>query len=122
LKNIRAPRILNDGKVIWIHFEGRTYKASAEGEYSREKMPGTKNLNKVPGTVSGILKSPMPGKVLKVNFTVGAMVKAGETVCILEAMKMEYALKAPFDGKIGLVNKKDGELVGLDEIIVEVKK
>jgi len=44
--------------------------------------------------------APMPGTILKVNVTVGQKVKAGEVLCVLEAMKMENDIKAPVDGVV----------------------
>ena len=46
------------------------------------------------------VSAPMPGTVLKVNVTVGQKVKAGDVLCVLEAMKMENEIKAPKDGKV----------------------
>jgi acetyl/propionyl-CoA carboxylase alpha subunit len=50
------------------------------------------------GSTNPVLLSPMPGKVVKVNVADGAVVKKGEPLLILEAMKMEHAIVAPFDG------------------------
>ena len=49
------------------------------------------------------VSAPMPGTVLKVNVTVGQSVKAGDVLCVLEAMKMENEIKAPVDGKVAQV-------------------
>lgn len=50
--------------------------------------------------VSGnpILKSPMPGKVMKVTAAAGSKVKVGDKIIVLEAMKMEHVISAPCDG------------------------
>lgn len=45
-----------------------------------------------------IMKSPMPGKVIKFNVTHGDQVKKGDSIVILEAMKMEHVITAPCDG------------------------
>lgn len=59
----------------------------------------------------GSLVSPMPGKIFKVIKQAGESVTQGETVLILEAMKMEHAIKATKDGVIKKIFFKEGELV-----------
>lgn len=49
------------------------------------------------------INAPMPGTILKVNVSVGADVKKGDILCILEAMKMENEILAPQDGKVATV-------------------
>jgi biotin carboxyl carrier protein len=57
------------------------------------------------------VRSPMPGKVVKVLVKVGDEVKAGQGVVVVEAMKMENELKAPRDGKIKQVTAEEGRAV-----------
>jgi len=57
------------------------------------------------------IKAPMPGMILKVNKKVGDSVSLGESIMILEAMKMENELKSPKDGKIKEVLVKEGDAV-----------
>jgi len=52
------------------------------------------------GQSQGLVKSPMPGKINRVNFSVGDMVSEGDVVVVMEAMKMEHAIKAPCDGEL----------------------
>ncbi len=47
--------------------------------------------------------APMPGTILRVNATEGQAVKAGDVLCVLEAMKMENEIKAPRDGKVAQI-------------------
>ena len=53
----------------------------------------------------------MPGKVVKVNVSVGQAVKRGEAILVLEAMKMENDIVAPQDGTIASVNVSSGDSV-----------
>lgn len=57
------------------------------------------------------LTSPMPGKVIKLNVSEGDMVKKGDLVMIIEAMKMENRIFAPKDCKIKQINFKPGDMV-----------
>jgi 3-methylcrotonyl-CoA carboxylase alpha subunit len=60
---------------------------------------------------AGSLESPMPGKIFKVLKRIGDNVKVGDTILILEAMKMEHTIKATKDGKIEEIFFKEGEQV-----------
>ena len=59
----------------------------------------------IPGleVAKGGLTAPMPGKVIDIKVKKGKKVKIGDTLVILEAMKMEHRLTAPRDGKISLM-------------------
>ncbi len=57
------------------------------------------------------VNAPMPGTILSINVNVGDTVKAGDTVMILEAMKMENEIAAPKAGKIASVNVTKGATV-----------
>lgn len=59
----------------------------------------------------GSLAAPMPGKVFKVMAKVGDSVKQGQTLLILEAMKMEHPIKADKDGKVKKILFNEGDLV-----------
>jgi biotin carboxyl carrier protein len=60
----------------------------------------------------------MPGTIVKVNVTVGAAIKKGDTLCVLEAMKMENEIKAPEDGTVASVNVQSGASVSSGEVII----
>ena len=72
------------------------------------------------GAKSGV-KSPLPGVILDIKVNVGDEVKKGQTLIILEAMKMENSINADKDGKIAAINVSKGESVleGTDLIIIE---
>jgi acetyl-CoA/propionyl-CoA carboxylase biotin carboxyl carrier protein len=61
----------------------------------------------------GAVVAPMPGTILSVSGEVGRAVKAGETLVVMEAMKMEIALQAPFDGSLEALDAAEGEQVPL---------
>ena len=69
---------------------------------------------------SGV-KSPLPGVILDIKCNVGDEVKKGQTIIILEAMKMENSINADKDGKITAINVSKGESVleGTDLVIIE---
>ncbi len=69
---------------------------------------------------SGV-KSPLPGVILDIKVNVGDEVKKGQTIIILEAMKMENSINADKDGKVIAINVSKGESVleGTDLVIIE---
>jgi biotin carboxyl carrier protein len=86
----------------WIWVNGRV----AELEIHRDvrSRPRTRSSNEQ-------LASPMPATVLRVLVEPGARVSKGETVLILEAMKMELPVRSPRDGVIRAIHCQPGELV-----------
>jgi len=73
---------------------------------------------KVADTAKLVL-SPMPGLVVTLDVTVGQEVKTGETVAIIEAMKMQNIIRAERDGVVKAVGAKQGDSVAADEVLVE---
>ena len=71
--------------------------------------------NGAKGNVS--VTAPMPGTILDVKVSVGQSVKKGDTVCVLEAMKMENDIPAPQDGVIASINVQKGASVGASDVI-----
>jgi biotin carboxyl carrier protein len=67
------------------------------------------------------LKTPLPGVIREIKVNVGDMVKKGQTVIILEAMKMENSINSDRDGKVSsiCVSKGDSVLEGADLLIIE---
>ena len=70
----------------------------------------------------GTLLAPMPGTVLAVNVAEGQAVAEGETLGVMEAMKMELALKAPFAGTVTTVGAATGDLVKLGAVLFTVEE
>ncbi|MDQ1154057.1 acetyl/propionyl/methylcrotonyl-CoA carboxylase subunit alpha [Brevundimonas sp. SORGH_AS_0993] len=68
---------------------------------------------------SRLVLSPMPGLVVDIPVTEGQEVKSGETVAIIEAMKMQNILKAERDGRVKAVKAKAGDPVAADDVLVE---
>ena len=72
-------------------------------------------------SVSGSLNSPMPGKIFKVIKNVGDEVKKGDTILILEAMKMEHSIRADKDGVVKKIHFQVGELVQGGAVLASVE-
>ena len=74
---------------------------------------------KVEADTGKLLLCPMPGLVKVISVTVGQEVKAGEALCIVEAMKMENMLGAERDGVISKIHAKEGDSLAVDAVIME---
>jgi biotin carboxyl carrier protein len=78
--------------------------------------PAAPKASGAAGAVS--VKAPMPGNIMKVNCKVGASVKKGEVLIVLEAMKMENDICAPQDGVVASVEVAQGASVETDALLV----
>ncbi|MFA1623598.1 acetyl-CoA carboxylase biotin carboxylase subunit [Rhizobium mongolense] len=74
---------------------------------------------KLPPDTSKLLLCPMPGLVISIAVAEGQEVKAGETLAVVEAMKMENVLRAERDLVVGKINAKPGESLAVDAVILE---
>ena len=83
--------------------------------------PRRQHHSGVVGSGSGKVTVPMQGTIVKVNVAVGQSVEAGDTVVILEAMKMENAVKAEKSGVIKSVHVVTGAQVGAGDVVVEIE-
>jgi acetyl-CoA/propionyl-CoA carboxylase biotin carboxyl carrier protein len=72
------------------------------------------------GHSSGRLTAPMPGQVRTVNVTVGEAVTKGQTLLVLEAMKMEIRIQAPSDGVVERLAVEQGETVEREQVLAEI--
>ena len=83
---------------------------------------GEKVINRpATGSTAGQpVKAPLPGVVLNIPVAVGDTVKASDTVVVLEAMKMENAIRAGRDGRVASIDVKNGDSVLEGTILVTI--
>ena len=74
---------------------------------------------RAPADTSRQIVSPMPGLLVALEVVEGQTVRSGETVAVIEAMKMQNILRAERDGVIKMVGAKVGDSVAADEVLVE---
>jgi len=108
---------VKSSRDLWVHVQNRTIRLPL-----KEKKFRSGNTSASVATESGEITAPMPGKLIKISVQEGEAIKSGQTILVMEAMKMEYALKAPFDGKVSFKNKKIGEQVSFGETLAKVEK
>lgn len=92
----------------------------ADGNHSLRDLTYQPAKPKSSGASDGVLRAPMNGKVTLMQKTIGQQVAAGQTVLILEAMKMEHAIVAPFDGTLHALHVGDGDQVAPGRLLVEI--
>ena len=99
---------------LWAFWNGHVFR----GSFGEEPIPAAGPTAQM--DVLQTVTAPMPASVLKVLVEPGASVKKGDTLIILEAMKMELPLRAAGDGTVSAVNCREGELVRPDTVLVEL--
>ena len=68
-----------------------------------------------------VIKAPMPGKVLSIEVEEGNQVQEGETILVLEAMKMENEIKSPIQGRIKTIQVELGQTIDKQTLLVELE-
>ena len=101
---------------VWIHSKGKTY-AFEDGGRARSSR-----AKKHHDAHSLDIVAPMPGKVTKILVEQGVLVTKGQAMLVMEAMKMEYTLKAAADGIVQGVRCAVQEQVTLGRVLVEVEE
>ncbi|MFK5890373.1 MAG: biotin/lipoyl-binding protein [Flavobacteriaceae bacterium] len=115
-------------ELIESNFQNRSYLLSEHGdkypikiESNLDKLIKDIGLSITNSKKSNIIKAPMPGFILDINIKEGQEVNEGDTLLILEAMKMENAIIAPNKGVIKSVNIKKGETVEKGQLMIELQ-
>lgn len=103
-------------KRYQIQIDGRIYHVQISDAVDQQIL--TMNLKSKRSNQLKELRAPMPGLVRQVNVQVGDQVDAGDSLFILEAMKMENLLKSPVNGKVSDVFVKPGESVEKNQILL----
>ena len=111
---VQVRTIPNGFALAYRGVETRAYVyTEREAAYARLMPPP-----KIADTGKQVL-CPMPGLVVSIAVKEGQEVKAGETVAVVEAMKMENVLRAEIDGTVKKINAKPGDSLAVDAVILE---
>ena len=116
MASVQVRPILNGYDLI---YQGIEAKARVYTKRESELM-ATMPIKQPPDT-SKFLLCPMPGLVVSLAVTEGQQVAAGESLCVVEAMKMENVLKAERDGVVAKIKAKPGDSLNVDAVILEFK-
>lgn len=108
--------IAGDRSDRWLHWNGQVFRRPFE----RTSAPSSQSSGSASQSSRQSLSAPMPAKVLKVSVESGATVRAGDTLVVLEAMKMELPIRADADAVVSRVLCQVGELVQAGATLVEL--
>jgi 3-methylcrotonyl-CoA carboxylase alpha subunit len=109
--NYTVPFVI-DGSQISFSFDGEIYFAEVADKGARGRSRHREQS----------MAAPMPGLVLKILVEMAAPVEKGAPLIILEAMKMEHQIHAPYAGTVRAINCREGELVQPGVDLVEIEK
>ncbi|PWU16879.1 MAG: acetyl-CoA carboxylase biotin carboxyl carrier protein subunit [Bdellovibrio sp.] len=97
---------------LWYHWRGETRvwePSQRRGRGSGEQI------------AREVIVAPMPGKVTKILRQIGDPIQAGDLILVMEAMKMEYSLRAEVAGRIGRLECQVGEQVSLGKKLAQIE-
>jgi biotin carboxyl carrier protein len=98
----------------WIFWNGHVF----HGDF---RVEGPSRSGGTPRTASAqALSAPMPARVIRILATPGGVVKKGDTLVVLEAMKMELPIRALADATVAAVHCAEGELVQADQVLIDL--
>jgi biotin carboxyl carrier protein len=115
-------QVVVDGQVKSVSFSEVTAAAGAATAAPAPAPAAPAPAPTAPaGSVAGqVVAAPMPGKILSVAVKVGDAVKEGDTVCTLEAMKMEMPISSTASGKVAAVHVSVGQNVANADPLVTI--
>jgi propionyl-CoA carboxylase alpha chain len=114
---LRTAQVKREGRKWVLTTRGASHKAQVLDPHVAALS--VHMIEKAPPDLSRLLLAPMPGLVTKLDVAVGDKVEPGQTVAIMEAMKMENILRAPKAATVKATPVKAGESVAVDQVIVE---
>ena len=129
--NVAIGEIVGNETVVTVN--GEEYKVAWEPESEPEKKvvvrpaavqtsePGETGETSVNVNTDNSITAPLPGVITSINVNVGDEVKAGDTLLVLEAMKMANNIEAEKDGKVTAICVKPGQSVMEDDALVVVE-
>jgi biotin carboxyl carrier protein len=104
--------VSSDNAKRWVTINGQTLVLT--------KSSGARRGSHAGHHTAGELTAPMPGQVRAVNVSEGDAVTKGQTLLVLEAMKMEIRIHAPQNGIVKKLFVKQGQTVEREQILIEV--
>ena len=115
-KLVSVKGVDHELKRYQIQIDGRIYQVQISDAVDQQILK--MNLKSKKSNQLKELRAPMPGLVRQVNVQVGDQVDAGDSLFILEAMKMENILKSPVNGTVSDLFVKPGESVEKNQILL----
>jgi biotin carboxyl carrier protein len=111
---IHPVRVAREGDRAFVACGGSVY------EVRRDSPAAASGRRAGTGELGAGLLAPMPGRVRKTLVRPGEKIAKGDVVLVLEAMKMEHAIRAPQDGIVRRLDHRDGDLVEAGAVLAEI--
>lgn len=128
--DVATPDAATPEVVDWMLVDNRPYEMIFATDLHSVQLEGMRHTIQVrdketrgvrPISGDGRIKAPIPGLIARLNVEAGQSVEAGQTVLVLEAMKMENEIRASKPGIVRQVHVKPGQTVVLHEALVEIE-
>jgi biotin carboxyl carrier protein len=104
-------------KTFHIKINGVTYPVQLKDRF--DILLDQMGMNSGASKKVNNIKAPMPGLIINLKVKEGDMVKKGDVLLILEAMKMENIIKSPGDGTVKTIKAKKGDSVEKNQVLIE---
>jgi acetyl/propionyl-CoA carboxylase alpha subunit len=108
-KSSKLVHVVKVKDSYWIHLNGRIHVVNShEIGYSNQKQN------------EGSLVAPMPGTIIEILEKKGQRVRKGQSLMVMEAMKMEHKIQSPKDGEVLSISNEVGQTVEMGAVLVEI--
>ena len=111
---VKGYAVMRSG-VLWTHVNGETWATETGSKRRGGRAGAASSAN--PNEIT----APMPGKIIKISAPLGTDVNVGDVVIVMEAMKMEYTLKAQAAGRVSAVSAVAGDQVTLGAVLAKLE-
>jgi biotin carboxyl carrier protein len=114
--NVEVLKAEQSTKTFTIRVNNNIYRLEIKDKY--DELLHQLGMDNIAGAKVSEIKAPMPGLVLNIIVEEGSVVKKGDPILVLEAMKMENILKSPADGTVKKINVKKGVAVEKNQVLI----
>ena len=104
-------------KIFIIRINNNNYSVQIKDKY--DELLQSLGMGMLNNQKKSDIKAPMPGRVLDIMLNIGDSVVKGESVLVLEAMKMENVIKSPTDGVVKRITVEKNQAVEKNEVLIE---
>ena len=104
-------------KMFIIRINNNNYSVQIKDKY--DELLQSLGMDMLNNQKESDIKAPMPGRVLDIMLDIGGSVVKGESVLVLEAMKMENVIKSPTDGVVKRITVEKNQAVEKNEVLIE---
>ncbi|MCK5907108.1 MAG: biotin/lipoyl-binding protein, partial [Flavobacteriales bacterium] len=128
--NYKVNILSHEGNIIELEVNGTSYSVKMKEEIKKSKTPTlvraaskrpAEPLKVNPGSQKTKIVSPLPGTIFAMNIKVGDTIKEGDSLLILEAMKMENNIAAEKEGVVSAIHVTVGQQVLQNDLLIELE-